>query len=89
MLNKTQIRKLIIEPEVIIEKDSFANAWYRGLRHIKMNGRQINFGGVTQSREQLEKRTLTDKIISCKLRKKYGKNYCIKCSDSYTCATDK
>lgn len=33
-----------------------------------------------------EKPTLTDNIMSCKLRRKYGNDYCAKCRDSYECA---
>lgn len=36
-----------------------------------------------------EKATLADKIMRCKLRMQYGRNYCVKCPDSYTCASDK
>lgn len=35
-----------------------------------------------------EKPTLADKIISCKLRRTYGNDYCAECPDGYTCATD-
>jgi len=35
-----------------------------------------------------EKITLADKIMRCRLRMKYGHNYCAKCPDSYECATD-
>ena len=67
ILNKIKARKLIIEPEVIIEKDSFANAWYRGLRHIKMNGREIHFGGIDQSKENYEKKTAYDSDLTISL----------------------
>jgi len=32
---------------------------------------------------------LTEKIMSCKLRIKNGLNYCVRCPDSYTCASGK
>jgi hypothetical protein len=35
---------------------------------------------------KLFKQTLADKIISCYLRKKYGKEYCAVCPDGYNCA---
>lgn len=35
-----------------------------------------------------EKQTLADKIMSCYLRKKYGKEYCVVCPDGYNCATN-
>jgi thymidylate synthase len=66
MLNKIKARKLIIEPEVIIEKDSFANAWFRGLRHIKMNGREIQFGGVDQNKK-FEKKIALDSDLTISL----------------------
>lgn len=34
-----------------------------------------------------ERTTLADKIMNCKLRKQYGSNYCVKCNDSYACAS--
>jgi hypothetical protein len=34
-----------------------------------------------------EKQTLTDKIMSCQLRKKYGNEYCVVCPDNYKCAS--
>lgn len=33
-----------------------------------------------------EKKTLVDKIMSCKLRKGHGRGYCVKCPDGYVCA---
>ena len=33
--------------------------------------------------------SLAEKIMSCKLRIKNGLNYCIRCPDSYTCASGK
>lgn len=35
-----------------------------------------------------ERPTLVEKIMSCSLRRKYGKNYCVECPDSYECASD-
>ncbi len=35
-----------------------------------------------------EKKTLTDKIMSCSLRRINGYEYCARCPDSYECATD-
>lgn len=35
-----------------------------------------------------EKPTLADKMMRCKLRRKYGGSYCADCPDSYTCPTD-
>ena len=35
-----------------------------------------------------EKMTLADKMMRCKLRRKYGNSYCVDCQDSYTCASD-
>ena len=35
-----------------------------------------------------EKMTLADKMMRCKLRKKYGGSYCVDCADSYKCPTD-
>lgn len=35
-----------------------------------------------------EKMTLADKIMGCKLRVQYGGSYCVKCPDSYVCASD-
>jgi hypothetical protein len=35
-----------------------------------------------------EKPTLVEKIMSCNLRRKYGKDYCAKCTDSYNCVTN-
>lgn len=66
MLNKLHTRKLIIEPEVIIEKDSFANAWYRGIRHIKNNGREISFGGIDQNKK-FEKKIALDSDLTISL----------------------
>lgn len=34
-----------------------------------------------------EKLTLTDKIMRCGYRRQYGNSYCVKCPDSYTCAS--
>ena len=34
-----------------------------------------------------EKMTLADKIMRCKLRIQYGRNYCAKCPDGYVCAS--
>lgn len=33
-----------------------------------------------------EKMTLADKIMKCGLRMQYGRDYCVKCPDSYNCA---
>lgn len=33
-----------------------------------------------------EKMTLTEKIMSCSLRRKHGNSYCVECPESYTCA---
>ncbi len=33
--------------------------------------------------------SLAEKIMSCKLRIKNGLNYCVRCPDSYTCASEK
>lgn len=30
--------------------------------------------------------TLAEKIMYCGLRRKYGKNFCVKCPDGYECA---
>lgn len=35
-----------------------------------------------------EKQTLTDKIMTCDLRRKHGNSYCAVCPDGYKCATD-
>lgn len=35
-----------------------------------------------------ERPTLVDKIMSCRLRIQYGRDYCVKCPDSYKCPTD-
>ena len=35
-----------------------------------------------------ERKTLADKMMKCKLRRKYGNSYCVDCQDSYTCASD-
>jgi hypothetical protein len=34
-----------------------------------------------------EEPTLVDKIMRCRLRMQYGRDYCAKCADSYTCAS--
>lgn len=34
-----------------------------------------------------EKMTLADKIMRCKLRMRYGRNYCAICPDGYSCAS--
>lgn len=39
-----------ISVDVINEEQSFGNAWYRGLRHIKMFGRPITFGDKKESK---------------------------------------
>ena len=35
-----------------------------------------------------EKPTLADKIVRCRLRRKYGNSYCVECDDSYNCASN-
>lgn len=35
-----------------------------------------------------KRQTLAERIMSCQLRRKYGKDYCVVCPDSYKCASD-
>lgn len=35
-----------------------------------------------------DKQTLTEKIMSCNLRKKHGYSYCVECPDGYKCAAN-
>lgn len=54
-LSKSAVEKLLIDVDVIKESQSFPNAWWQMVRHIKMYGKKIKFGGIDQNKKFEEK----------------------------------
>lgn len=47
----------------------------------------ITIGNIIFKRNEAHIDTLANRMMRCKLRKQYGRSYCAKCPDGYTCAT--
>ena len=47
----------------------------------------ITIGNMLFKRNETRIDTLANKMMRCKLRKQYGRSYCARCPDGYTCPT--
>jgi len=60
LINPRKVAALLTDVDTIIETESFGNAWWRALRHVKIHGKEIHFGGKFKDKDQYEKKTAMD-----------------------------